>query len=57
MLLYFKQKRRLKKVEVCYLAVAEPKFEEKLKEVVEQKRKEHRCTALLVIYRFTYETY
>lgn len=52
----FQKEEKIKKVEVCYLAAAEPKFEEKLKEVVERK-KEYRCAALLVIYRFTYETY
>ncbi|MGQ0420875.1 CbiX/SirB N-terminal domain-containing protein, partial [Bacillus sp. HC-Mk] len=35
----FQTKEKVKKVEVCYLAAAEPKFEEKLKEVVERKEK------------------
>ena len=35
----FQTEEKIKKVEVCYLAAAEPKFEEKLKEVVERKEK------------------
>ncbi|MEC2551377.1 sirohydrochlorin chelatase [Bacillus tropicus] len=35
----FQMEEKIKKVEVCYLAAAEPKFEEKLKEVVERKEK------------------
>ena len=35
----FQKEEKIKKVEVCYLAAAEPKFEEKLKEVVERKEK------------------
>lgn len=33
----FQREKKIKKVEVCYLAAAEPKFEVKLKEVVERK--------------------
>ncbi|PEX93477.1 sirohydrochlorin chelatase [Bacillus cereus] len=33
----FQREKKVKKVEVCYLAAAEPKFEVKLKEVVERK--------------------
>ncbi|KEK23689.1 sirohydrochlorin chelatase [Bacillus gaemokensis] len=33
----FEKKEKIRKVEVCYLAAVEPKFEEKLQEVVERK--------------------
>ncbi|MGE0994252.1 sirohydrochlorin chelatase, partial [Bacillus sp. GMa5/2] len=33
----FQAEEKIKKVEVCYLAAAEPKFEKKLQEVVERK--------------------
>ncbi|MDM5187717.1 sirohydrochlorin chelatase [Bacillus sp. DX4.1] len=33
----FEKEEKIKRVEVCYLAAAEPRFEEKLKEVVERK--------------------
>ncbi|KFM99061.1 sirohydrochlorin chelatase [Bacillus clarus] len=33
----FKKEEKIKEVEVCYLAAADPRFEEKLKEVVERK--------------------
>ncbi len=53
----FQTEEKIKKVEVCYLAAAEPKFEGEVKGSCRTKRKEYRCTALLVIYRFAYEAY
>ncbi|MED0985750.1 sirohydrochlorin chelatase [Bacillus paramycoides] len=35
----FQKEKNIIKVEVCYLAAAEPKFDEKLKEIVEQKER------------------
>ncbi|EJS52806.1 sirohydrochlorin chelatase [Bacillus cereus] len=35
----FQKEENIKEVEICYLAAAEPKFEEKLREVVERKEK------------------
>lgn len=35
----FQKEENIKEVEVCYLAAAEPKFDEKLKEIVEQKER------------------
>lgn len=35
----FQKEENIKEVEVCYLAAAEPKFDERLKEIVEQKER------------------
>lgn len=35
----FQKEENIKEVEICYLAAAEPKFEEKLREVVEREKK------------------